>query len=436
MTALSGCGGNNEVSCEDTEEGCPAPCAEATSCASTVQVAGDAALSEALAGAAPDTCVVLANGVYGDVELPAGVKLIGRGPDAASVGTLTITGGSGVEVCDLTVGGDGASLAAGAEATFRLVRIASAKDGLHLDVGAIATVLSSEIVGSGAHGLSAGAGTKVTIQDSLVSESKGVGLWMGCGDDCCVSAAARPRLDASGLVVRDNHIAGAFLSGTDAALEDVGIEGTVPGEEINFGVGGDGLVAVECSIVEGRGLHSDSNTNSGILLQAAGASLGGPGPGQGIQVTNNGFGVLIDQASEVAPVRLTGATIDDNGAFGICVRGASLGVHISQSTVARTRLAPFVSPGGGAAEAGDGILWLDGSNVVVEDVTLSENERAGLLIDGPVSHGAEHSLLRNVIADGNGQAPLHQQSLPPDGLSPDLDGSALSTDSTETFPVP
>jgi hypothetical protein len=109
-------------------------------------------------------------------------------------------------------------------------------------------------------------------------------------------------------------------------------------------------------------------------------------------------------------------TLAENLGVGIGVAGSTKGMVICKAGVTDTYNANLpVSDEdrmvGGSKPVGDGVDWLDGSEVVIEALTLSGNERQSLLIDGPADGD-----VRSITLAG-GEEPLLQQNLMR-GLSP------------------
>src|SRR6185369_1243976 len=68
-------------------------CTAGVMCLAVIDVPDNAALAAALQGASAKSCIALAPGNYGEIELPGGVSLLGR--SAASVDVVKVTVGAG-----------------------------------------------------------------------------------------------------------------------------------------------------------------------------------------------------------------------------------------------------------------------------------------------------------------------------------------------------
>jgi len=63
-------------------------------------------------------------------------------------------------------------------------------------------------------------------------------------------------------------------------------------------------------------------------------------------------------------------------------------------------------------------MWCQGSRVEMDGVTLAGNERASVIIDGPVGEGSRIAHL--TLSDGDESKGILQQDLPAGGLEPEI----------------
>ena len=118
------------------------PCTQDLSCTSTTQVADDAALASALDGAGPGSCIALAPGSYGEVQLPNGVALLGRSAAEVQVAKITMGAGSGSVVRGLRVGGGGLLVAGATDARVDSVKVSGASaEGVVVSAGSSVCLL-------------------------------------------------------------------------------------------------------------------------------------------------------------------------------------------------------------------------------------------------------------------------------------------------------
>jgi hypothetical protein len=116
-----------------------------------------------------------------------------------------------------------------------------------------------------------------------------------------------------------------------------------------------------------------------------------------------GAGVRAGHEHELRPRR-------GNLGVGIGVAGTSVGIVLCKSAVTGTLALnlPVSDENemiGGSKSVGDGIDWLDGSQVKIEGLTLDGNARQSLLIDGAATGDIVSLTL------GSGEQPLLQQNV-------------------------
>ena len=143
-------------------------------------------------------------------------------------------------------------------------------------------------------------------------------------------------------------------------------------------------------------------------------------------------------ATEPNEVHVENASIADNTAVGLGLGGASKGIIIiCKTAITGTQVAtvPVFENDmdlGTAKEVGDGLDWLDGSEATMDELSLSGNARASLLIDGP----AAGSLAQVTLSGGDEQKGIVQQSYS-GGPQPQLGGGVppITTSAEEQFAV-
>jgi hypothetical protein len=128
-------------------------------------------------------------------------------------------------------------------------------------------------------------------------------------------------------------------------------------------------------------------------------------------------------------------TLAENLGVGIGVAGSTKGMVICKAGVTDTYNANLpVSDEdrmvGGSKPVGDGVDWLDGSEVVIEALTLSGNERQSLLIDGP----ADGDIRSITLAAG--ETPILQQNLMGGAQPKQGNGVSLMTQDNRKLAVP
>jgi hypothetical protein len=132
-------------------------------------------------------------------------------------------------------------------------------------------------------------------------------------------------------------------------------------------------------------------------------------------------------------------TLSGNAGVGLGFGGGEVGIIIiCKTAVNDTELAllPVFESSmdlGTSQSLGDGVEWLGGANVQLEQVSLSNNARASILIDGPASG----SLLDVTLSGGDETKGIVQQSYDGSGPQPAVGANAppLTTFSTEQLAV-
>jgi hypothetical protein len=395
-------------------------------------VTSTAELTAALGQATPGSCVALSPGDYGQVSVPTGVMLLGRGAELVHIQGATLAAGSALR--GMTAGISGVT-AAGVGVRLDSVRISSsAMDGLDVAAGGSAIVTRSEIIESGRYGIRAFDAESVSLDASLVSGSRGPGVWVECGTGC--SCSQPPVVTIRDVVLRDNLVVALSLVGAHATLERVEVRENPVGSDLEAA---GGIVASQCSKLTAMGLRVLDNAAYGILIEDSEAILG-DADGHGPVVSGNRIGIWCQNVGRTRPATVTieGASVHANAGIGIGV-DLSSSVTIRGSEVRQTSalvLPVLVNGSPGAKEVGDGISWLGASSVVLSGVTLGGNARASVLINGSVGSASKISNL--VLAEGDELLGVLQQNLPAGGAQPTLGAGAPQIDaqSGEVFPVP
>lgn len=397
----SGCGRAAEpAACPDGDEiagqcaGTPqAPvceddaCTAGVDCTRTVTVSDDASLGSAASAAAAGTCIVLRPGAhYGAVSLPGGVSLLGKLADSVTVGGVSIGPGKGAVVRGVSVGSGGIHVQGAQGARIESVRVSGAEAaGIDVTEGSSVTVRTSTIEGGARHGITAADGAVVTIERTIIEGNQGPGLWSACSADCgCMD---QPMITVRGSILRDNHIGGVVVFASALSIEDTDILRTHPGDDWSYGMGGGGLTAATCSSVTAASVRVTDNQSYGVLIDDSAATLGGVAGAQSVEVSRNVIGFWAQNISKSGPqtVTLDHAKLEDNVGVGIGVDKDSMGLIICKSAVSGTSLSSLYVVEGGSQDVGDGLLWLGGSSMAIDGLSLSGSARASVLIDGAAS---------------------------------------------------
>lgn len=417
-------------------------CTDGVSCDRVVTVTSAPALANALVGADAGTCIALAPGDYGSVALPAGVRLLGRYAGDVRLEGLSLQQGPGAYVRGLSVIGGGVRIEGVAGATIDSVLVQeSIGDGIHVDPGSTLTIKHTEVLRSAGYGVHATGHEAIDIYATIIEESEGVGLEARCGEpDCCtLTSTQRPRTTVDSTIVRMNRLTGMSLWGVEATLDHVAIVGTRPDIRDSPGEFGGGLTVTKCSRLGARNVRSEDNSSVGVLLESSEVTFGETGSDHGSVISGNSVGLwvrnVLQAASTPMTVRIENADIRDNDGVGVGFDKDSRGIIFCRSSVSSTqmRMEQVLKNGesGYFGYVGDGISWLEGADVTVQDISLYDNMRTAVLIDGPASGS-----LTNVSVSGVGSEVL-QQSFPSGGASPAVGGQTpmLQTNPMEVYPV-
>lgn len=422
-------------------------CTEGVTCTEVVTVASDAELSSKVAAAKTGTCLALVPGHYGVVSLPGGVSLLGRSAAAVTVDSITVTAGAGTVLRGLGVGSAGVELLGATGVRIESVRVTGSasvkRDGITLDPGASATIVTSSIEGSGRVGVFA-KDADVTLDRCIVSGAHASGVWIegsSCDDTC--ACAGSPTLTVNSSVIRDNHVLGLSTRGATANLSCTDVTGTKAGDTVMTGQRGGGVTVTQCSNVNATKFRVLDSEDWGVLIDGSTATLGGDrGPDETVEISRNRRGLWVQNVVHNAACQSIGGcvtvhngTLAENLGVGIGVAGSTRGMILCKVGVLGTLndMLPVSDEDGvvGASKAvGDGVDWLDDSEVVIEALTLSGNQRQSLLIDGPAS-----GYIRSITLAGGEEAILQQNLM---GGAQPMQGSGVSLISQDTrkFAVP
>lgn len=410
-------------------------CTEGVECTQVIDVDSDGALKDAASGAGAGTCIALAPGSYGEVSLPGGARLLGRSAADVTVAGISLGAGEGSLVRGLSVGAKGLSVGQGASAELESILVdGSASAGLTAANDAVVTLRRATIRAGAGTGVVAGDGASVTVEDSILEGNAGPGLTAQCSQEC--DCASPPDVVLRRTLVRDNHVAGVLLYGAHALLESVDIEGTLVGDDVQYGIGGGGLTAAACSDLTARDLHVFNNQDYGVLIDDSAGMLGDPMSPPAIEVHDNHIGVWAQHISRSRPqtVTLDGVAVRDNSGVGIGTSGETVGLIICRSAVENTKMALSIVEGGGEQQVGDGLLWLEGSEIAVDGLTLSGNARASVVIDGE----ATGTLANVTLSGGDESKGVVQQKYSGGGAQPSTgqNAPAITTSAEGLFAIP
>ncbi|MGK4001519.1 right-handed parallel beta-helix repeat-containing protein [Sorangium sp. So ce1036] len=399
-------------------------CARELECASVVEVANDEELESAVRSASSGACIALREGRYGVVgEVAGGVRLFGRSADAVEIEGITLGAGHGAVVRGLRVGRGGVRATGATGVRIESVRIVGEKGderrGVDVREGSSITLVDSEIAGSGDAGVLA-VDSDVTLERSVVTGAQRGGIVIEgplCENQETCACAGRPSLVVRSSVIRRNHVIGISLRGAIAELEDVDVMNTIEGDTFELGGFGGGISAAECSnIKSARRVRVINSMSFGVLVDHSAAILGDHADEESIEISRNTRGLWIQDVQPAVAdchaggelcVALHKARLDGNFGVGIGLTGASRGIILCKSAVLETAMESmpvFDKDNEPATDTvGDGVDWMGGSDVTVEDLILSGNARQSLLIDGPAGGS-----IQRLVTDDRDTPPVQQ----------------------------
>lgn len=401
------------------------------SCNQTLLVANDAEMSQAIASTGQGDCIALAPGSYTGFTLPLGVSVFGRGAADVVVGGDVVTGGSGARVRGLTVRGGAIRITSG-DGHVDAVRVeASPEDGVVVGANAKGTVERSDVQGAGRYATYALDALAVDMRATLLTGSKGPGLWVQCpGGPCTCSRPVEAvlehvRIDGAALV-------GASFVGATVSMSHVAVVNTAVGP--NFQAGG-GMSISGCSTATMLETTIQDNADFGLLVDSSILDA------DGVTVTRNMRGLWLQNIGTVLAggASLANSVVAENRGVGFGVGAGSLDVLAQNMTVLDTNAIalPVLVNGvsAGQEQVGDGITWLSQAQITLDTVTVSGSERASVLIDREV--GAGSTIAGLVQSGGDESLGVVLQSYA-GGAQPVTSGGtpALDVQPTEVFSVP
>jgi hypothetical protein len=385
LAIAPGCSASDDAevkaSCDDhskTDGVCPgvtsAAATTSVACSAKIEASTQAELDSKLGSATAGTCVVLAASTFGLVKLPAGVHLLGKGASATKVDGVTVTG------------------AAGSSSTISGIQVG--KGGIVASGGGALTIDSVHVTGAAGAGISA-TDTSLSVTTSTVASNGGFGIEANCKTSC----TPRLTLAIRRVMVRNNRSMGILAQNVDVSIDGAQVEGTQP---VDFQYGR-GLEIAWGGTLKANHLAVVNNVDVGIFVQEGSADL------DNFVSSGNQRGV---QLQAVTSGTLQNFEILNNTALGIGITNGSLGIIVQGGRVASTKMLDVPVDIGGIQGVGDGINWLDGSDVkIASTVRIESSARRGVIIsasskgsfDGVLAGGDE---TQGIIVQGGLEASM------------------------------
>ncbi len=369
-------------------------------------------IDAAIAAAAPNATIAVAAGAYSNDLAPAkSVRIVGRCASQVSITATTgisVSGGIDVTVEHLTIAGGGAGAGGGARLTFRDVIVEGTRGTgvVAKGAGTRLTVERSVVRGGSGPGIDTSAGADLALRDSAVTDNVELGVRIaGSASHGRVerSVVRRTKTTATndfgvGAIVRDgasaeivasaiaqNHEIGVVVygKGTRATLTDVSIDDTqTSGETYGRGLFVDAATATleRVSITRSR--------DAGIVLEKGGQVVA-----RSVVVADtregragNGLGVVLLEGTNAS---FSGSAFVANHDAGLSAVGAGTKLALEGSIVSGTRADTV-------ADRGYGIAVESGANAELRSCALVDNAAAGLAAIDP---GSRVTIARTAVLD-------------------------------------
>ena len=395
----------------------------------------------AAALAAAGDCVALAPGTYPGCTLPGGVSLLGAGADLVRITSgLALTGGHGALLRGVALEVDGVALTLSSAPQTRLdqVRVQRARrvgldarrsPGLVLENVELRNVAAEQVPpASGGPPASFGIGLLLVAGSSTRVEAS---LIEGCATEGVLASGSALELARSDVLRSGSHgVALDNRGGTSAHVELARVEESrgvgllaIGGELVlresavgrtAYSAGFAVNVQAQDAHVEIQGSRIHDAEGQGVVLHGCGGTLRKNRIEQ-----NEERGVHLEGSAR--GLELSDNTIVDNQRAGLICIGADP-VRVRGGEISRTA-SRMVLDGVRAASVGDGVQVLAGSGVTLQELTLRDNPRYGVLVD------AARASLTDVGIGGR-ESPVVAQNTGPGDVNlqrvSDLDGDPVA----------
>lgn len=321
-------------------------------CRSVLPIDDDAQLQRQ--GTVAGDCLALAPGSYGDVQLGAGVALLGRGHRDVLVRSIVARGDA-------------------------FIRGVSATSIRSIGVGLLR--LDRVMVDGGD-----GAGVQVVdgeleVRQSTIRRGSGPGLTLTCKTSCPLGA--RQRLSVHTTWIDRQRLIGVWASRADVELGHVVVTGMLP----HAFLFGRGVELTERSTLRASFVRVERATDVAFFLHASTGTL------SNLEVLGGSRAVHLSAIPDGGVV-LDRFRFDGVSAVGVGIDRASRGVVLRNGSIVRTRLLRVPVDIGGQVDVGDGISWTGGSEATIErTVTIAESGRRAAVIHPSALGAFEATLL-------------------------------------------
>lgn len=410
-------------------------CPVGAMCTKTTNVDNDTDLQAAIATAQAGECIALAPGQYTTASLPGGVSLLGNSADFDSVSLTAVTlgPGNGALLHAVSVGAGGITVDGATGAKIISVRTSGAdNDGIVVNPNSDVAIVTSTIDHAKRYGIFASNAASISIDKSFFTANTGAAIWVEQTNGC--DAAPMHAFSMMTSVVRGNYQNGVILQGVTASMMDVDIVDTT-GDPAQFYAYGAGMAASKCTQLIATAVRIDNSNAYGLLVDNATGELTGKSADVRTSISGNSVGFW----AKNVPNGFTLEDVDfkDNKGVSIGSSGSTKGFIVCRVNVTHTittpmtvleanQIAPQPKP------VGDGLVWLDASEVILSKSTFSNNTRNSILINGPASG----SLTDVVLTGGDENLKIVQQNYNGMGQPAVTNSPPVDVDMKERFPVP
>lgn len=408
-------------------------CVSGASCSAIHIVKPSDDIQAIAAAASPGECLALTAGSFASVDVTSGVSLLGVGKGATSILGVQVQSGSGTSLLrGMSVTKFGVFVTNDSNATIDQLEIstttpsdaANRAGAIFVADGASVDVRDSTILSSAGYGLLATDASSVTLARTVISQTDESGFWVQCTAQCDCVTPTTVSLDNVLL----NSTAGLTLIAANATFETLSLKNTASGLGIfSGGATAQGLVVASCSTVVGNNIEHTNGFGTGLFVDQSSVTItGGTKKKPTLSISQQAVGGIVIRdldPSRNQQVTLEGFELSDNALVGVSATFTSLDVRLSHGTIQGTQSVSIVGSTGGTVEVGDGLVWADGSRLILDDIDISSSARVNLVLDGDAGSG---STVANVTVNDSGTAgnALVQATgtLPPGlaDLSPDV----------------
>jgi hypothetical protein len=212
------------------------------------------------------------------------------------------------------------------------------------------------------------------------------------------------------------------LLGADASVANLTLnDSKTPQGQFPGGATAQGFVIAGCSTFTGHDIENTVGVGTGLFVDQSSVSITGgtkTKPSLNISQQQVGGVVITDLDPTLGQqVTLEGFEIANVHLVGLSATFASLGVNLSHGSITGTLSSPVALAAGEIANVGDGLVWADGSQLILDDIDISSNARVNFVLDGDAGPGSSVSNVTLNHPGSSGDAVVQATGTLPPGLS-------------------